>query len=120
MDLARLKKSLDDIKATADAHGAKVRVFLIPCARDFMRLHETGTNKLGPVMERWGAENGIPVKDLLPDMEARDGANYRSYFLPCDGHWSAKGNQVAAQILEPWLYSTFPVTAGGTMGKVSR
>jgi len=32
-----------------------------------------------------------------------DGVDYRSYFLPCDGHWSAKGNEVAAQILEPWL-----------------
>jgi len=103
VDLERLKRALLDIKATADAHHARVGVFLIPRAMDFMRLHQSGANKLGPLMEAWGRQVGIPVKDLLPDMDARDGADYRSYFLPCDGHWSAKGNEVAAQILEPWL-----------------
>ena len=62
-------------------------------------------------MEQWGTEVGIPVKDLLPEMDAlaqndsksdsKDG--YMSYFLTCDGHWSAKGDAVAAQVLEPWL-----------------
>ncbi len=102
-DLARLKKSLEDIKSTADAHGAKVAVFLIPVTNDFLRLHQAGANRLGPVMESWGQENKIPVKDLLPDMEARSNGDYRSYFLSCDGHWSARGNAVAAEILEPWL-----------------
>ncbi len=103
VDLARLQHALEDIKATADAHHVRVGVFLIPRATDFMRLHESGANRLGPIMEAWGREVGIPVKDLLPDMDARAGTDYRSYFLPCDGHWSAKGNEVAAQILEPWL-----------------
>ncbi len=106
VDLARLKKALEDIKTTADAHTARVGVFLIPRATDFMRLHQAGANRLGPLMEAWGHEVGIPVKDLLPDMDARAGANYHSYFLPCDGHWSARGNEAAAQILEPWLGET--------------
>ena len=93
--------------ATAEAHGAKVMVFLIPRANDFQRLHQFGTDRLGPVMQEWGTQNGIPVKDLLPEMDARaqNGSkpDYMSYFLPCDGHWSAKGDAVAAQILEPWL-----------------
>jgi hypothetical protein len=103
VDLARLEKSLQDIKSTADAHGARVAVFLIPHARDFIRLRQSGSNRLGPVMERWGRDQGIPIKDLLPEMNQRAGADYRSYFLPCDGHWSARGNAVAASILEPWL-----------------
>ena len=103
VDLARLKNALEDIKATADAHHARVGVFLIPRATDFMRLHESGANRLGPIMEAWGRDAGIPIKDLLPDMDTRAGTDYRSYFLPCDGHWSAKGNETAAQILEPWL-----------------
>ena len=71
---------------------------------DFTRLHQSGTNRLGPVMEQWGREEGIPIKDLLPEMDARaPGDAYRSYFLPCDPHWSAKGDAVAANILEPWL-----------------
>ncbi|MGH9712202.1 MAG: hypothetical protein ACRD5M_02770 [Candidatus Acidiferrales bacterium] len=103
VDLARLKKALLDIKSTADAHHAKVAVFLIPRATDFMRLHQAGTNRLGPVMEQWGGEKGIPVKDLLPEMEAQSNGDYRSYFLTCDGHWSARGDAVAASILDPWL-----------------
>jgi hypothetical protein len=103
VDLARLKKALEDIKATAEQHDAQMAVFLIPRANDFMRLHQSDTNRLGPVMESWGHDVGIPVKDLLPDMEARWGGDYRSYFLTCDGHWSARGDDVAAQILEPWL-----------------
>jgi hypothetical protein len=104
VDLARLKQALEDIKGTADAHGARMAVFLIPRANDFMRLRQAGTNRLGPVMESWGHLVGIPVKDLLPDMDARSGGDYRSYFLSCDGHWSARGNAVAANILEPWLH----------------
>jgi hypothetical protein len=103
VDLARLKHALTDIKTTAEAHGAQVKVFLIPRARDFQRLHQAGTNHLGPVMEAWGRESGIPVKDLLPEMNRRAANDYMSYFLKCDGHWSARGDAVAAQILEPWL-----------------
>jgi hypothetical protein len=44
-------------------------------------------------------------------MDTRANGNYRSYFLPCDGHWTAHGNRVAADILEPWLDET------KTMGK---
>jgi hypothetical protein len=116
VDLARLQHALQDIKNTADAHGAKVMVFLIPRANDFLRLHQSGANRLGPVMEQWGTEVGIPVKDLLSEMDARaqndsknDSKNdYMSYFLTCDGHWSAKGDAVAAQVLEPWLNEKQP------------
>jgi hypothetical protein len=107
-DLARLKVALRDIQATADAHHAKMYVFLIPRANDFLRLHQTGSDRLGPVMEQWGREVGIPIKDLLPQMDAASGGNYMSYFLPCDGHWSARGGRTAAHILEPWLGETPP------------
>jgi len=103
VDLIRLEKALTDIRSTADAHHAKLAVFLIPTANDFTRLHEAHMNRLGPALETWGKRVGVPVKDLLPDMEARSGGDYRSYFLSCDGHWSAHGSAVAANILEGWL-----------------
>jgi hypothetical protein len=117
VDLARLKHALEDIKTTADAHGAQLQVFLIPRANDFQRLQQAGTNRLGPVMETWGRESGIPVKDLLPAMDALAKNDYMSYFLKCDGHWSARGDAVAAEVLEPWLaepktsHNTHPAAA---------
>jgi hypothetical protein len=102
VDIARLEKALDDIKATADQHGAKMAVFLIPHAIDFQRVHKTGTNPLGPLIERWGKQQDVPVKDLLPEMDAMSGGDFLSYSL-CDGHWSVRGGTVAAKILEPWL-----------------
>lgn len=103
VDLARLKTALQDIKSTADAHGARVAVILIPRTTDFMRLHEFHENRLGPLMEKWGQENGIAVKDLLPEMDSMSGTDYRTYFLLCDNHWSAHGSAVAADVLLPWL-----------------
>jgi len=102
-DLARLKHALLDIKSTADAHGALLAVFLIPRATDFKRLHEAGTDRLGPVMESWGRDVGIPIKDLEPEMDARARGDYRSYFFSCDGHWAPHGSATAADILETWL-----------------
>ena len=78
-------------------------VFPIPRASDFKRLHEAGTDWLGPVMETWGEEVGIPIKDLLPEMDAQSNGDYLSYFHPCDGHWSARGSAGAAKVLEGWM-----------------
>jgi hypothetical protein len=102
-DLTRLKTALLDIKSTADAHGAEMAVFLIPRANDFKRLHAAGADRLGPVMESWGRQVGIPVKDLLPEMNAQSNGDYISYFHSCDGHWSTRGSAVAAKVLENWL-----------------
>jgi hypothetical protein len=106
VDIARLEKSLGDIKSTADARGAKVAVVLIPHAIDFQRVHSTGTNPLGPVVEKWGAEHGIAVKDLLPEMDATSGGDFLAYWL-CDDHWSERGNAAVAQILEPWIQQIY-------------
>jgi len=103
VDFARLEHALADIKATADAHRAQVAVFLIPTLTDFVRFHQSGANRVGPAVANWGQANGIPVKDLLPEMDARAAGNYRNFFLGCDGHWSPKGGQSAADVLVPWL-----------------
>jgi hypothetical protein len=105
-DIARLEKALDDIKSIADARRAKMAVILIPHAIDFQRVHNTGTNPLGPLVEKWGEQRNVPVKDLLPEMDAMSGGDFLAYSL-CDGHWSERGGAVAAQILEPWLLQVY-------------
>ena len=103
-DLMLLKKALLDIMNTAKERGAKTAILLIPRANDFMRFHSSGSNRLGPVMESWGQSLGIPVKDLLPEMQEKSYGDFRPYFLECDGHWSSHGNAVASEIIESWLY----------------
>ncbi len=105
VDLARLEHALNDIRSTADAHGARVAVFLIPSVNDFVRLRNAHQDRLGPFLENWGKSAGIQVKDLLPEMNQRSGGDYKSFFLTCDGHWTAKGAYAAAAVLEPWLHS---------------
>src|SRR5215831_5847477 len=101
VDIARLMHALADIRATADAHHARMVVILIPTYTDFHRFQQSQANRLGPAVAKWGFEEGVPVKDLLPEMAARAGANYPPYFLSCDGHWTPKGAKTAAEILEP-------------------
>lgn len=103
VDFARLEHALADIKATAEAHRAQMAVFLIPTYTDFLRYRQSHADKVGPAVEQWGKANGIPVKDLLPEMDARAGKDPRDFFLKCDGHWSPEGGQAAAEALEPWL-----------------
>lgn len=103
VDLKRLETALLDIKKTADAHHAAMYVFVVPRPTDFERAHK-GSNRLGPVLEAWGREQGIQLKDLLPEMDARTSGNYKPLILPCDLHWSAYGNSMAADILQSWVY----------------
>jgi hypothetical protein len=103
VDLARLKRALEDIKSTADAHHSRMAVILIPVTNDFQRLHGSNANRLGPEIVHWGQDNRVPVKDLLPDMDALSGGNYHSLFFTCNGHWSPRGSEVAAEVLQPWL-----------------
>jgi hypothetical protein len=108
VDLARLQHALEDIRSTAGAHHSQMAVFLIPSVNDFVRLHEGHANRLGPVMEQWGQTAGIPIKDLLPEMDQKSNGDFRSYFLSCDGHWTSHGSHAAAAVLEPWLEQTVP------------
>jgi len=103
VDFQRLQTALLDIKKTADKHGAKVYVFLVPRANDFEHARQ-GINRLGPALTSWGAEHGIPVKDLLPEMAAATHGDYGPIFLRCDDHWSPYGARLAADIVQPWMY----------------
>ncbi|HEV2185906.1 MAG TPA: hypothetical protein VGR70_01785 [Stellaceae bacterium] len=80
-----------------------VTIAIIPRRSDFARVAAEGNNRLGDIMKRFGAENGIDIVDLLPLMPAIE-PDTEKLFLPCDGHWSALGNRVAADVLEKALH----------------
>lgn len=103
VDLMRLQAALLDIKKTADEHGARVYVILVPSPNDFQRARQ-GSNRLGPVLVHWAAAHDIAALDLLPEMVARTPGDYSPIFLPCDNHWSPYGAGLTAEILQPWMY----------------
>jgi hypothetical protein len=76
---------------------------VIPRRGDFARAAAEGKSRLGDIMKRFGAENGIDIVDLLPLMLAIE-PRTEKLFLSCDGHWSAEGNRVAAEVLEKALH----------------
>ena len=85
-----------------EAGERNVTIAIIPRRNDFARVAAEGRNRLGDIMKRFGAENGIDVIDLLAPMKAFQ-PDTAKLFLPCDGHWSPLGHRVAADVLEKAL-----------------
>jgi len=80
-----------------------VTIAIIPRSGDFARVAAEGWNRLGNIMKRFGAENGIDIVDLLAPMQAIE-PNTEKLFLSCDGHWSPLGHRVAAEVLAKVLH----------------
>lgn len=76
----------------------QVTIAVIPRPSDFERVKETGDRRLIDALDRFGRAHGIEVVDLMQWMP-RVEPDIRRYFLPCDGHWSAEGNRIAAEAL---------------------
>ena len=85
------------------AGDRNVTIAIIPRRGDFARVAAEGNNRLGDILRRFGAENSIDIVDLLAPMQAIE-PDTEKLFLPCDGHWSANGNRVAAKALETALH----------------
>lgn len=95
---------LDLVKYTFErirqrAGGREVVIVLLPLSADFQRYDPSAPPPLSRELERFAAARGITLLDLLPLMH-RHTKDWSSYFLSCDGHWSARGHAVAA------LYTT--------------
>jgi hypothetical protein len=102
----RLRFVLGQLRA---ATGDRPLVALtIPCWNDVQRTRKSGTPPLPQQMAALCAELGIEYLDLLPATMAQpDGGE--SCYLTCDRHWSARGNELAAeQVLATSLYQTPP------------
>ena len=88
--------SFRQIKALAGRRQATILV--IPRPSDLRRVRETGDNRLARALDPFGRENDITIVDLLQLMPKFEPRTER-YYLPCDGHWNAEGNRIAAQAL---------------------
>jgi len=101
------KDQLDLVKYTFEqirqvAAGKHVIIVVLPTKADFQRYDPTAGTPLGAELERFAAAIGMGFVDLLPDMHRRI-REWDGYFLPCDQHWSAEANAVAAALLRDEL-----------------
>jgi lysophospholipase L1-like esterase len=88
--------SLAKIKELAG--DRRVTVAVIPRLRDFQRVSASGDHRLSEALDRFGQAHGIEVVDLMQLMPAVE-PRTETYYLPCEGHWSAAGNRIAADAL---------------------
>ena len=73
-------------------------IAVIPRPNDFKRVAASGDHRLIEALDRFAREHGIEIVDLMqwmPKVEPR----IEQYYLPCDGHWTAAGNRIAADAL---------------------
>lgn len=86
--------SLGRIKQLAG--DRQVTIAVIPRPADFEQVRDSGDHRLIGALEDFGRSHRINVIDLMrwmPVVEPR----IERYYLPCDGHWSAEGNRIAAE-----------------------
>ncbi len=65
---------------------------------------------------RIGEANDIPVIDLGPSLQQAE-STFQSTYFTFDGHWNARGHEVAAQTVFEWMKKTgaLPATCDGTL-----
>lgn len=90
--LARMRYSLQRI--VAQAKDRPVSVITIPTLSEIETYDRTRESPLGDRMDELSQELGFGYHDLLPYMHRRS-ADWREYFLACDGHWGVYGHSVA-------------------------
>jgi hypothetical protein len=89
--------SFKQIKSRAGAR--RVTIVMIPRLNDLQNFPRGYMPELSQRMRAFADAEGFVLIDLLDPMRAAH-SNPAMMFLPCDGHWSALGHEVAAGILE--------------------
>lgn len=81
-----------------EAGSRKMLLITIPCQNDIERANRDGPPPLPAQLAAFCREQDIAYRDLL-EVIRKAPLGYASCYLPCDRHWSAYGNQVAADYL---------------------
>ncbi|MBF0249350.1 MAG: hypothetical protein HQL35_01840 [Alphaproteobacteria bacterium] len=100
-DLARLEHVLDLLDR--ESGERPVSVVLLPLLLDFNRFRAEGTAPLSKALQAFASTRpDLDVVDLLPVFAAQD--DPASFYLECDGHWNARGAELAARSLLKDVY----------------
>lgn len=96
-DLLRLRYVLSEI--SEEAGTRPVTVIALPTHRDVEAYAAAGgVPPLSRRLIEMSGDVGFRFVDLLPSFAAA-GPEASSFFMSCDGHWSERGNAVAARVL---------------------
>jgi len=98
------------------AGGRDVVVVVIPRLNDFLLGKPGEESPLIAALTDFGRRNGIRVIDLMPAMRTAE-PQLANLFLTCDGHWSARGHEVATKILQEAGIRQGLGGVGGARGK---
>ncbi len=117
------------LKADVESHGSTLALVYIPArmeiqeaswdvTRKLYRLAEGAWNrdKVRQRLEALSTSLKVPLIDLVSDLKAADQAFKPAYFT-FDGHWNARGHEVAAGAVFDWMKRTgsLPSTCGGKL-----
>jgi hypothetical protein len=96
-ELLRLRFVLERLKESSE--GKVMRVFTLPRLNDLVRFQYDDTPPLPLKLAEIAAEVKFQYYDLLPEMNSRYYQKWEELVLSCDGHWSAEGHRLAAEIM---------------------
>jgi hypothetical protein len=95
-NFAAMRYSLEQI--VAEAKGKKVVLLSIPTQNDIEAIRNGHTNRLDGALQTFCNQHQILFVPLLPSFLTYKG-NVADLYVPCDGHWSRKGEQFVADLL---------------------
>lgn len=119
------------LKEDVEAHGSSLGIVHVPGRMEIQDSAWQATKKLYRLAEgAWdldkvknkllalGASLGVPVIDLVPALREAE-SPFRSTYFTFDGHWNARGHDVAAGALFDWIKRTgsLPSACGGRLAE---
>ncbi|MCB0344268.1 MAG: SGNH/GDSL hydrolase family protein [Bdellovibrionales bacterium] len=109
LDLKRLLFGYENIAELAP--DKRFTIFIIPRQSDFDKLHKAGYDfRIVKELQKFAAQHSnVEVVDLLPHLQAyadRHKIDIDDLYLACDGHWTAQGNQAAAEAVVEAVYNS--------------
>jgi hypothetical protein len=121
------------MKQTSAEIGAPLVVFLIPLRvqisesnlQGFLKSHDMNRAQVildhpQRFMRQIGTAEGIPVIDLLADFRRKESTGPDQLYLTGDGHWTATGHRLAAELVASQLIKSAVLPVSGTAVHRSR
>lgn len=124
---------LTALKKDVEARGSRLALVHVPgrmeiqpsswrATQRLYRLSENAwdLNKVKSRVQALGASIGAPVIDLVPALAAAE-SPLRSTYFTFDGHWNARGHDVAAGAVFDWMKQTgsLPARCGGGLPELA-